>query len=63
MIQILDVPNQPTHKVERAKVLEFFQLAAELCDFDVKIVTDILSEPWEREAHEMNEILSKGYIF
>ena len=63
LIKILDVPNQPTHKVERAKVLELFQLAAELCEFDVELVTKILTEPWEREAEEMTQILSKGYIF
>ena len=48
LINILDVPSQPTHKVEKAKVLEFFQLAAELCQFDVDLVTRILTEPWQR---------------
>ena len=44
-------------------MLEFFQLAAELCEFDAELVTQIVSEPWDREAHDMKEILSKGYIF
>ena len=52
LIRILDVSSQPSHVVERAKVLEFFEMAAELCDFDVELVTKLLSEPWQREFDE-----------
>ena len=50
LISILNVSHQSDHVVERAKLLEFFQYAAELLNFDVTLVSNFLSAPWEQEA-------------
>ena len=52
MISISNVQAQATHVVDRAKIYEFFTLAASLLGFDVELISNILSEPWEREVEE-----------
>ena len=50
LVSLLQVSYQSEHVVERAKLLEFFQLAAELLNFDTCLVNDYLSAPWEEEG-------------
>ena len=38
----------------RAKLFEFFALAAELLEFDVKLLEEVLTEPWNLEAEMLN---------
>ena len=61
LIRILNVPAQTSHVNERAMIFEFFNLAAELLEFDVKLLSQFLSEPWEREARMFGPILSSSY--
>ena len=61
LIRILNVPAQTSHVNERAMIFEFFNFAAELLEFDVKLLSRFLSEPWEREARMFGPILSSSY--
>ena len=61
LIRILNVSGQTTHVNERAMIFEFFNMAAELLEFDVKLLSRVLSEPWEREAQMFGPILSSSY--
>ena len=38
----------------RAKLFEFFSLAAELLEFDAALLEEVLTEPWNLEAEMMN---------
>ena len=62
LISILKVQHHATHVVERAKILEFFTLVAEMCEFDAEFVGRLLVAPWEEEAAQMASIYSQGYI-
>lgn len=49
LLLLLQVSDQSNHHVQRAKLLEFFTLAAQLLNFDTEKVNAILTEPWERD--------------
>ena len=53
LLRILRTSEQSEHVVERAKLHEFITLAADLLGFDVDLISEMLTEPWEHEATEL----------
>ena len=58
----MNAPDQASHNVERAKILEFFTLVAELLDFDIPTIKRLFEGPWEQEAEKMATMYSQSYI-
>ena len=61
LVRTLQVAHCSDHIVERANLLEFFTLAAQLFSFSSKKVSDILTGIWEHQAaSEMMELNSNS---
>lgn len=54
LLEILQVQSHTALVHGRAKLYEFFQLAAELLEFDVSLLEEVLTEPWNLEAEMLN---------
>ena len=54
LLTMLQVQEHTTLVHGRAKLFEFFALAAELLEFDVPLLEEVLTEPWNLEAEMMN---------
>ena len=54
LLDILQVQDHTPLVHGRAKLFEFFSLAAELLEFDAALLEEVLTEPWNLEAEMMN---------
>ena len=62
-MQILRVQHQTELTGERIKIFEFFSKAAELLEFDLNVIREIIQGPWEEQAQsEQQLILSQAFI-
>ena len=62
-MQILRVQHQTGLTGERIKIFQFFSKAAELLEFDLDVIREIIQGPWEEQAQsERQLILSQAFI-
>ena len=54
LLDILQVSSHTALVHGRAKLYEFFQLAAEVLEFDVPLLEEVLTEPWNIEAEMLH---------